>query len=328
MERILGIGNALVDVLAQVESEHVLQAMKLPKGSMQLLSDKRFGSISSTINAMPTKLATGGSACNTILALGNLGARPGVIGKIGDDSHGRFFENNCLEHGITPHLIHDTRPTGVASTFITPDGQRTFGTYLGAAARLTPEEIRPEWFDNYAYLYIEGYLVQNHRLVERALDFAHERGMRIGLDMASYNIVEEERDFFAHLLEKVDIVFANEEEARAFSGKTPREALDELGDICGVAVVKTGKAGAMAKAGDEIVQVPARPVERVVDTTGAGDFFAAGFLYGHSRGDNLAECVRKATVLAAYVIEVVGTKLSDRVWDAIRHEVAPLKSFE
>ena len=329
MKRILGIGNALVDALTRVENDSILHELKLPKGSMQHVGEERYKEISARLADLPAKLRTGGSACNTILALGNLGAKPGVVGKIGEDSNGWFFETTFREHGITPHLIHDIVATGVASTFITPDGQRTFGTYLGAAARLTPEEIREEWFDNYDYLYIEGYLVQNHELIERIVNFAHSRGMKICLDMASYNIVRAERDFFIHLLEKVDIVFANEEEAFAFSGgKSPRAALDELSRYCEVAVVKIGKEGAMARTRDEIVRVPARPVEKVVDTTGAGDFFAAGFLYGHSRGDNLAECVRKATVLAAYVIEVVGTKLSERTWDIVRHEITPLRSLD
>lgn len=329
MKRILGIGNALVDALARVEDESILDELNLPKGGMQHVDEARYREISARLATLPTKLRTGGSACNTILALGNLGAKPGVVGKIGDDKNGWFFETSFCEQGITPHLIHDTVPTGVASTLITPDGQRTFGTFLGAAARLTPEEIREEWFDNYDYLYIEGYLVQNHELIERIVDFARGRGMKIGLDMASYNIVHAEREFFTRLLEKVDIVFANEEEARAFcEGKSPRAALDELSRYCEVAVVKIGKEGAMARTRDDFVRVPARPVEQVVDTTGAGDFFAAGFLYGHSRGDNLAECVRKATVLAAYVIEVVGTKLSERTWDSVRHEITPLRSME
>lgn len=329
MKRILGIGNALVDVLAQVSDEAILKELGLPKASMQLIDESRFEQIMNRMSKMHTKFAAGGSACNTILALGNLGARPGVIGKVGNDNNGAFFERNCLEHGITPHLLRDTLPTGVASTFITPDGQRTFGTYLGAASRLTPDEIREEWFDDYGYLYIEGYLVQNHDLIERVIRYASGRGLKVCLDMASYNIVAEDRAFFRKLLKRVDIVFANKDEARAFSGgKSPREALDELADICEVAIVKIGPEGAMAKRGSEMVKVPARPVEKVLDSTGAGDYFSAGFLYGHAQGDSLAECVRKASVLAAYVIEVIGTTLSSRVWDAIRHEVTPLKAFQ
>ena len=328
MRRILGIGNALVDALVRVEDEAILRELNLPKGSMQHVDAARHEAISERLQTLPMTMRTGGSACNTILALGNLHARPGVVGKIGNDRNGWFFENTFREQGITPHIIHSATPTGVASTLITPDGQRTFGTFLGAAAELRPEEIDERWFDGYDYLYIEGYLVQNHELIERIVNYAKGRGMKIGLDMASYNIVRSDREFFEHLLKKTDIVFANEEEANAFSGgKSPRAALDDLARYCEVAVVKIGKTGSMALSHGEFVRVPARPVERVVDTTGAGDFFAAGFLYGHCLGNDLAECVRKATVLAAYVIEVVGTKLSERTWESVRHEITPLRSF-
>lgn len=324
MKRIIGIGNALVDALAQVSDEVLQKDLHLPKGGMQLVD---------TPIRLPDamgvyKYATGGSACNTILALGHLDANPAIIGKIGNDVYGQFFHDNCMSHGIRPFLLRDELPTGVASTFITPDGQRTFGTCLGAAANLQPEDINPEWLEDYDYLYIEGYLVQNHALVDRIVQLARERSMKICLDLASYNIILEDYDYFLNLLKSVDIVFANEGEARAISGgKSPRAAIDELSRYCETSIVKIGPEGAMAKQGSEFVKVPARPVEKVIDSTGAGDFFAAGFLYGHSRGDRLSECVRKASILAAYVIEEIGTDLPEPVWDAIRREVSPLKAL-
>lgn len=321
MKKITGIGNALIDVLAKVSEETILEELQLPKGSMQLIDTARYHSISSRLASMPTSQATGGSAANTILALANLGAPTGFIGKIGDDRFGRFFADNCEAHGIRPLLLHHELPTGVASTFITPDGQRTFGTYLGAAACLEASDIRPEWFADQDYFYIEGYLVQNHEMIETAVDMARAAGLKVCIDLASYNIVEADRDFFAHLLTKTDIVFANEEEARAFTGKAPREALDELAALCGTAVVKTGADGALAASHGEIVSTPAVPVRSVVDTTAAGDFFAAGFLYGSATGRTLADCTRIGALLASEVIQVVGTVLSEETWARLKASI-------
>lgn len=319
MKKILGIGNALVDALYQITDETLLDEMRLPKGSMQLIGTERYTDIRQRMKNQPVKLATGGSACNTILALANLGMETALIGKIADDEPGRFFENKFLRLGTRTYLQHEDLPTGVASTFITPDGQRTFGTYLGAAACLSPEDLQWEWPGEYDYLYIEGYLVQNHALIEQAVNMAREAGCRVCLDLASYNIVEAEHDFFTHLLKKTDMVFANEEEARALTGKSPREALDELAATCEVAVVKTGAEGAMARSRDEdATAVAAVPVSHVTDTTAAGDFFAAGFLCAHANRRPLKDCLRAGTLVAAEVIQIVGTQLTGETWAGLR----------
>jgi len=324
MKKIIGIGNALVDVLARVPEEGILEELRLPKGSMQLVDAEGYRSIGRRLEAMPTKRATGGSAANTILALANLGMPAGFIGKIGPDEYGRFFADNCRDHGIRPYLLRDERPTGVASTFITPDGQRTFGTYLGAAACLQPADVRTEWFEGYDYFYIEGYLVQNHALIEHVVDVARAAGLKVCIDMASYNVVEAERDFFARLLTKTDVVFANEEEARAFTGAEPRQALGELAALCATAVVKTGADGALASRGGETVHVPAERVDGIVDTTAAGDFFAAGFLYAAAADRPLADCARLGTLLASRVIRVVGTVLPAPWWEELRAAADPV----
>ena len=325
MKRILGTGNALVDVLVQVSDEYVLQEMGLPKGAMTLLSKEAFEQTRTRLSAMHTTLATGGSACNTMLALGKLGAQPGLIGSIGNDTYGDFFSQNCRQHGIIPHLLRQICPTGVASTFITPDGERTFGTFLGAASKLAPEAVCADWFTGYDYLYLEGYLIPNRPLMEHLLTLAHQHKMTICLDLASFNLVEAERDYLERLLsDHVDIVFANKEEALAFCGSdTLRTALEELAARCDIAVVKTGEDGAMARMGDTVVHQPAHPVRAVTDTTGAGDYFAAGFLWGHACGNSIAECLRKGTMLAAHVIEEVGTTLPAGTWKIIQEQLKP-----
>lgn len=319
--RVLGIGNALVDALVQVQDEALLTEMNLPKGSMQLIDTAGYEAVCRRLSQMEVKRATGGSAANTVLALAHLGAAPGIIGRVSEDDNGHFFADNCKKNGIETYLLPSELPTGVASTFITPDGQRTFATFLGAAATLHADDLRPEWLEGYAYLYIEGYLVQDHDLICRAVEMAHAAGLKVCLDLASYNIVEAQHEFFSYLLDHTDIVFANEEEALAFTGKAPREALDELAQRCEVAVVKTGKKGAMARCGAEFAEAPAEAVAQVLDTTAAGDFFAAGFLYRHAQGAPLAACLESGGALAGAVIQVVGTQLADQTWAALRERL-------
>lgn len=318
MKRILGIGNALVDVLTKVDNEQILSELHLPKGSMQLLSTEAYAEVTRRMLALPTKLTTGGSACNTLLALSHLDAPTGMIGKIGDDENGRFFATYFAQRGISTRLLHDSRPTGVASTFITPDGQRTFGTYLGAAARLTADELQQAWFEGYDYFYIEGYLVQNHDLVLRAIELAHAAGCEVCLDLASYNIVEADLDFFRALMPSIDIVFANEQEAQALTGLEARAALDALAATCHMAVVKIGKHGVWACHGTEVAHCQARDVPVVVDTTAAGDYFAAGFMHALAAGEPLATCIARGSLLAGHIIEVVGTELPDATWQQLR----------
>lgn len=319
MDKIIGLGNALVDVLATLKNDEILIQMGLPKGSMQLIDDAKLQQINERFSQMETHLATGGSAGNTILGLSCLGAGTGFIGKVGNDNYGNFFRENLQSRGIEDKLLLSDLPSGVASTFISPDGERTFGTYLGAAATLRAEDLTLDMFKGYAYLFIEGYLVQDHDMILRAIQLAKEAGLQICLDMASYNIVEEDLDFFITLIDKyVDIVFANEEEAKAFTGKEPEESLGLIGKLCSIAVVKVGANGSYIRKGTEEIKVSAIKVDKVVDTTGAGDYFAAGFLYGLTCGYSLEKCAKIGSILSGYVIQVIGTTLSAERWDEIK----------
>lgn len=323
MKKILGIGNALVDVLARVENEGILNELQLPKGSMQLIDTCRYMQIRQRLDTLDTQRTTGGSACNTMLAIANLGGSAGLAGKTGRDEAGRFFADSFESHGVATRLLkHDSLPTGVASTFITPDGQRTFGTYLGAAATLTADDVRREWFEGYDYFYIEGYLVQNHDLIRRAVTTAHEAGLTVCIDMASYNIVQAERDFFGELLQMTDIVFANEQEAAAFTGAdNALHNLEVLSRLCRIAVVKIGKKGVWVRSGNGMAHCPAREVPVVVDTTAAGDYFSAGFLHALSEGGSLQDCAGLGSLLAGHIIEVVGTALPPETWQQIKASV-------
>lgn len=318
MKKIIGIGNALTDVLAKVDDEHILANLGLPKGSMQLIDESRLPVIRQAMSRMDVSRATGGSAGNSMLALANLGACPGFIGKIGNDETGSFYAANATAKGIVPTLVKSTLPSGIAHTFITPDGERTFATYLGAAGAMQADDLAPRMFEGYDYLYIEGYLVQNHALILRAIELAEQHGMKTCIDLASYNIVAAEHDFFEELLTKhVDIVFANEEEARAYAGREPGEALEVLAGICETAVVKLGAKGSAVMHKGEKTFVESFG-NKPVDTTGAGDYYAGGFMYGMLQGWDMARCAKAGTLLAGHVIGNIGATLPEAEWEEVR----------
>ncbi len=325
MDKIIGMGNALVDVLVRIDDDSLLEKLHLPKGSMQLIQEDTLSEIRKYTSGMKIHRSTGGSAGNTVCALAALGANPGFIGKIGQDETGAFFGDTLRQRGVNALLPTCDLPSGIASTFISTDGERTFGTYLGAAATLRAEDLSRKMFAGYNYLYIEGYLLQDHDLMLRAVQLAKEEGLQVCLDMASYNVVEAERDFFDQLIVKyVDIVFANESEALAYTGKAPHEALEEIASKCSIAVVKTGKEGSLVKKGTEVIQLLSCPVDNVLDTTGAGDFYAAGFMYGLTCGYSLEKCVQISTILATAVIQEVGTTLPAKKWDEIKLNIESL----
>ena len=325
MDKIIGMGNALVDVLVRIDDDSLLEKLHLPKGSMQLIQEDTLSEIRKYTSGMKIHRSTGGSAGNTVCALAALGANPGFIGKVGQDETGAFFGDTLRQRGVNALLATCDLPSGIASTFISTDGERTFGTYLGAAATLRAEDLSRKMFAGYNYLYIEGYLLQDHDLMLRAVQLAKEEGLQVCLDMASYNVVESERDFFDQLIVKyVDIVFANESEALAYTGKTPHEALEEIASKCSIAVVKTGKEGSLVKKGTEVIQLLSCPVDNVLDTTGAGDFYAAGFMYGLTCGYSLEKCVQISTILATAVIQEVGTTLPAKKWDEIKLNIESL----
>lgn len=318
MERIIGIGNALVDILVRLKDDTLLEQIGLPKGSMTLIDEVRQKELRTYMGALPMEQATGGSAGNTMLALARLGGNAGFIGKVGRDDLGKFYAENCKEVGIGARLLECDLSTGVANTFITPDGERTFGTCLGAAATMQASDITPKLFEGVSMAHIEGYLVQNHDLMEAICQTAIEQSVQLSLDLASYNVVAADLPFFQHLVrDYIDIVFANEEEAAAFTGKKePLEALREIAAYKCLAVVKLGSKGASARLGREEVIVPAKEVS-VVDTTAAGDFFAGGFLYALNRGATLKDCLRCGALLSEHIIGVVGTRLPDDLWKQI-----------
>jgi sugar/nucleoside kinase (ribokinase family) len=328
MASILGIGNALVDIMTSIESDIVLDELNLPKGSMQIVNEETINNAMVKTKNFKQTLATGGSAANTINGLAHLGSETAFIGKVGNDDMGKFFFEDMVKAGISPTLLKGKFQTGRALALVSPDSERTFAVNLGAAIEMTPEDISIDQFKWHTYFHIEGYLVQNHALIEKALKLAKEVGLTVSLDLASYNVVEENIDFLKEMVKKyVDIVFANEEEAKAFTGKNPEEALVDIASMVKIAVVKVGSKGSMIKSGDYTCKVGVVKATSI-DTTGAGDMYASGFLYGQSKGLSLEQSGEIGAILSGKVIETIGPKMIDSTWEHLSNQVKRIENGE
>lgn len=324
-KKILCLGNALVDIITQLESDKTLEELSLPKGSMQLVDVELSNQIKGSTSHLRSSLQTGGSAANTANGVANLGIGSGYIGMVGADELGEFYSNDMIENSIEPKFFKsNTTPTGRAIALISEDGERTFATYLGAAVELSAELLWAELFKGYDYFHIEGYLIVNHDLIIRAIDLAKQEGLKVSIDFASYNVVEENLGFLKDILKKVDIIFANEDEAKAFTSQDAEESAKTISEYCDIAVVKLGKKGSLIRSKDREIRINIKKRE-VVDTTGAGDMYAAGFLAGLSMDKDLEVCGRMGSILAGNVIEVYGAKMDKERWIRIREEIDAIK---
>ena len=326
MAKILGMGNALVDILAKIEKEEILKDFGLPKGSMTLVDLDTSNYIHAETEGMDKTKASGGSAANTIHGLAHLGMETGFVGKVGDDELGRFFKKDMQDNKITPLLFRSMHETGRAMALVTSDSERTFATYLGAAVDLSTDDISHDVFEGYDYFYIEGYLVQNKEMFEKALRLARNAGQKICLDLASYNVVEANVSFFKTVISKyVDILFANEEEIKALTGMSPEAGANEVKSLVEIAVIKIGAEGSYCVSDQGSVRIGVRP-SNPIDTTGAGDLYAAGFIYGHIKGFDLETCGKMGAILGGRIIELYGAKMDESHWENLRKEIHSLES--
>jgi sugar/nucleoside kinase (ribokinase family) len=325
MKKILGIGSTLVDILSQVPNEEVLNELNLPKGSMTYVNINDAVSIGERLaQQYGSQRAAGDSAANTMSGLARLGAKSGFLTMMGNDEMGQFFTNEMTRTGVEMLALKSDTPTGRVIAMVTPDGERTFATCLGASIELSPDDIKPELFDNWDIFYIEGYLVANPDMLRKAISTAKDKGLKIAIDLASYNVVEESRDFLLELVNNyVDIVFANEQEALALTGMEPENALHYIAERCEIAVVKVGAKGAYIRRGNETATI-APMKANVIDTNGAGDMWAAGFMAGLVKDEPLEKCGKMGAIVAANVIEVLGTKMDAERWNKIHASIAKL----
>ncbi|MGL1901560.1 MAG: adenosine kinase [Fibrobacterales bacterium] len=309
---ILGIGAALIDLLIQ-ESDSYLESLGSPKGGMTLVDvDDVNGALKKT--DITPSVVPGGSACNTIVGVGKLGGASRFVGKVCDDALGKLFIDGLNKAQVDAQLCFGTNPSGRVLSVVTPDAQRTMFSALSVAAEITPEDISIEQFAGVKLVHFEGYLAFNEPVFRKALEMAKTVGALVSLDLASFEVVGAVKPLFEEVIEKyVDIIIANEDEAKAFTGLDEEPALEELSKLCAFSVVKLGKKGALIKRDGEVTRVDAQVVN-AIDTTGAGDLWAAGFLYGVVEGWPMDKCGILASATGAEVVQVLGAVIPDAGW--------------
>jgi len=310
---VLGIGNAIFDVLVQTD-EGFLSRHGMTKGGMSLIDQDRAAAIYRDMG--PATKMSGGSAANTIVGIASLGARAAYVGKVRDDEVGRLYTHDIRAAGVA----FETKPagngpaTGCSYILVTPDGERTMNTYLGAARELTPADIDADQVSAAAFVYLEGYLWDPKSAKEafvKAAAIAHRAGRQVALTLSDAFCVDRYRGEFLELMRNgtVDLVFANEAELHSLYQMSDFDtALKQLRSDIGLATVTRSEKGCVVVSKDGVMAVPAFPIKKIVDTTGAGDLFAAGFLFGLSRGVGHEMAGRLGALAAAEVIQHIGAR--------------------
>jgi sugar/nucleoside kinase (ribokinase family) len=315
---IVGVGSALVDILAH-EEDDFLNKTGAVKGGMRYVSKEFIEKTLSLASNRPS-LVPGGSACNTTVGIGNLGGAARFVGKCGTGEMGRFFETDLIRQNVEPSLLRSDSPTGRVLSIITPDAQRSMFTYLGASAETSPQDITIDFFKHAAIVHIEGYLLFNPDLILAVLKMAQQSGARISLDLASFNVVQESYDLVEHIVESfVDILIANEDEAQAYTGHRAEDrAIEALSKKAEIAVLKVGERGSFIACGNQVVPIQPKTGGAAIDTTGAGDLWAAGFLFGLVNGYSLKRCGELGSACGYEVCQVIGANIPDEGWERIK----------
>lgn len=309
---VLGIGNALVDVLA-TEDDHFVERLSLVKGSMELIDTDRAEELYAAMGAKTE--ASGGSAANTLSGVASFGGRAAYIGRIRDDGLGKAFSHDLNSLGVhfSADRATDGDPTGRCMIVVTPDGERTMSTYLGASATLCADHLDRDLIASAQVTFLEGYLFDREPAKEAfrtAAATAHGAGRRVALTLSDGFCVDRHRSDFAELVSTgVDILFANEDEiTKLYEVDTFDEGVDAVRGSCEIAAVTRGAKGSMIVTADELISIDAHPVPRLVDTTGAGDLYAAGFLFGLTAGRPLHQCGQLGSIAASAVIGHMGPR--------------------
>lgn len=319
--RVLGIGTPIIDYLLNVSDEY-LESIHAIRGGSILIDFATLQSILKDYPPTTQQMVTGGSSANTIKGLTKLGYQCAFSGKTGRDSSAKQFTERMQAYGVIPHLSSNELPTAQVACLITPDRDRTMRAFLGAGADMNADDLSMEIFERVKLVHIEGYLMTRPGLVERAMALAHAAGAKISFDLSSFEIAGHYKQPLAELLAKyVDIVFGNEEEAHALTGLPPDKACEALNVLCKVAIVKMGYKGSLAVAGGKPIFQKAYEV-KVVDTTGAGDLFASGFLHGYLKNKSLKENLRYGTLVASEVIQASGAEIPEARWLEIKKQFA------
>lgn len=313
----VGVGAALVDLLLE-EKDEFLRGMGADKGGMTLVeNDIIQTALQKTASEMRT--VPGGSACNTLVGIGNLGGRARMIGRVGRDGNAEHFRAGLRRAGVESHLrVSDAEATGRVLSVVTPDAQRTMFTFLGASSGLKPEDIGDADFQDAALVHLEGYLLFNRPVVDRVLELARKHQVKIALDLGSFQVVEICRELIDELFARrlIDILLANEDEARAYTGLGDSDSLEIFAGKVDKAVVKIGRDGALVAQGSERLKVDAHLV-KAIDTTGAGDLWASGFLYGLNHDLSLENSANLGCKIGSEVVQVLGAVIPSEGWNRI-----------
>jgi sugar/nucleoside kinase (ribokinase family) len=315
---IVGVGSALIDILAH-EDDQFIENAGAAKGGM-IYVDKEF--IEQTLRQAKSKpaMVPGGSACNTAVGVAKLGGQSRFVGKCGSGPMGDFFEKDLKMQNVQPALFRSESPTGRVLSIITPDAQRSMLTYLGASSETQPGEITDRFFKNAAIVHIEGYLLFNPDLILAVMKAARASGAKISLDLASYTVVEQSRTLLERIItDYVDILMANEDEALAYTGhRNETRALEQLAASVNIAILKVGERGSYVAHDGQITAIKARLGKPAVDTTGAGDLWASGFLFGLLKDFPIEKCGEIGSACGYEVCQVVGASIPEDGWRRIR----------
>lgn len=326
---VLGVGSPIVDVLARVSDAWLRDTIPGEKGGMELVDAQTMAAILSKLDGELVR-APGGSAGNTTFALARLGTGAAFLGKIGDDADGAYYREIFEQLGGCGDRFKVSReaPTARCLSLVTPDSERTMRTDLGAAASFLPQEVTEADFHGCTHVHVEGYLLFNPDLLLAVLTAAKNAGCTVSLDLASFEVVRASATTLPGLLrDYVDMVFANEDEAEAFSGSaSPEDGLRALSRLCPVTAVKLGKDGALLHRNGQDIHVAARAAEAVVDTTGAGDYWAAGFLHGMLQNLPLGTCGELGSLLGAEAVQQMGAFIEDARWEHILQNVRAISA--
>jgi sugar/nucleoside kinase (ribokinase family) len=319
---VVGVGSALIDILAH-EQDAFLEKTGAVKGGMTYVN-KAFIEQTVGLTTLTPSVVPGGSACNTIVGIGRLGGNARFVGKCGNGPMGQLFRSDLERRNVSPYLFDSETATGRVLSIITPDAERSMFTFLGASAEIQPSEIQSDCFKEAAVVHVEGYLLFNRELMEAVLSAAQQAGAIVSLDLASFTVVEETAEVLPGLISRyVDILIANEDEAFAFAQvQDEQKALDVMARDVEIAVVKLGASGSLIAQNGTTLPVPAVRNGKPVDTTGAGDLWAAGFLYGLVHQHSLEQCGALGSQLGYEVCQVLGADIPDDRWDEIRNRLA------
>lgn len=321
---VLGVGALILDLILPVD-ESFLKEVPGKKGGMELISHHTMQQIIKSSGKVPT-MAAGGSGMNTIKGLANFGHSCAMTGKLGNDENGKRIAANIKELKITPLYMQSQTPTGLSLCLVTPDTERTLRTYVGAAKEMSGADLNPAWFEGVKLVHLEGYTLLNHELAERAITLAKEAGAKVSFDLASFEIATKYKEKIIHLLSRhIDILFANESETRTFTKLDPERGCDILKDLCETVVVYLGEHGGWAARGTEKIRYPAFKTNPL-DTTGAGDLFASGFLHGYLLDLPLEECTRRGALAASTVVQVMGAEIPPDHWKQLHDKIHQKKT--